>query len=351
MNKTLTILLLTCLLGSCVYAKADPKPKPDVAHKAYRVLVVSFDPICPASGNKKTHEILKWNDPRQLAKDYLDDLAKCSGGWCNYKIVSWYEANYHPVFEDGFCYGADEFIKAFGEREKTLLHQGAAAYVRLVTDKSLPHNQPKSIAERVAAGKIDEVFFFGAYGAFGLWEASMAGPKPFFVNGGVYTIPEAKRDFVIMGFNYERSVDCMLENFCHRAECTMSLVYKPKDFSFPTYPPENNWDRFRMLDKIEAGKSAVGMCHFAPNSKSDYDWGNKTKVYSTCDDWLYNWPNLKGESTKRLVDCSEWGDGDMRKHHVWWLTHLPKAPGINPDGKQNNWWKYVCDFSIYAKDR
>lgn len=344
------IMLLACLPGSASAAAARTPPKPDFPHQACRVLVVNFDPLCPAFGNQKTHELLKWNDPRLLAREYLEELSKASGGWCKYRIASWYDANYHPLFEDDFCYAADDFIQAFREREKKPLHTGPAGYVKLLTDKALPHNQPRSIVERVAEGEIDEVFFFGAYGAFGVWEASMAGPKPFFVNGGVYPLPQSKRDFVIMGFNYERAVDCMLENFCHRTECTLSLVYKPKDFWFATFPPQNNWDRFRMLEKTEPGKAAVGICHFAPNSKSDYDWGNETKVYSTCDDWLYNWPNLKGDSTRRLVDSSEWGGGDMRKHHTWWLAHLPRAPGLNPDGKLNNWWRYVCDFQACAAD-
>jgi hypothetical protein len=106
-----------------------------------------------------------------------------------------------------------------------------------------------------------------------------------------------------------------------------------------------------MFDQIQPGAAACGICHYAPNSTSDYDWGNSTYVWSTCDDWLYNWPNLKGDVTKRLVNKSEWGNGDMRLHHIWWLNHLPKTVGINPDGKQNNWWKYPCDFNNYPESR
>ena len=31
----------------------------------------------------------------------------------------------------------------------------------------------------------------------------------------------------------------------------------------------------------------------------------------------------------------------------WWFTHLPKAPGINPDGRLNNWWEYLFNFNAY----
>jgi hypothetical protein len=317
--------------------------------KTFRVAVINFDPYCPGHGNKRVHEVFGWNDPHDIADGYINDLATTSGGWCNYQIVDWYDANYHPYFEDGFQFDPDDCVDAW--QTQTGLHDGTSDYVRLISDTSYPHNQPKTIAQRIADDEIDEVFLFGSPGGAAFWEAAMAGPSPFFVNGGTYNVPAAKRNFVIMGFNYERDVDCMLEDFLHRSECVMSRVYPSPDWWFPTYPPENNWDRFRMIDQRGEGESAVGMCHFAPNSESDYDWGNTRFVFSTCDDWLYNWPNLIGESTKRLVNCTEWGDGDMRLHHVWWLNHYPKAPGINPDGRQNNWWKYSCDFNNYAESR
>lgn len=319
--------------------------------KVFRALVVNFDPFCPAYGGKRTHQVFYWNDPHTLAQGYMSDLSNCSGGWCQYQIVDWFDANYHPYFEDGFQYSPDDYVYAWNHRGTTPMHPGTSDYYRLVSDKTYPHNQPRSIEERIAADEFDEVFFFGAPSGFAGWEAAMAGPSPFFVNGGTYAIPGAKRNFVMMGFNYERGVDCMLEDFCHRTECVMSRVYSPPSWWFPTYPITNNWDRFRMFDKIQAGQAACGICHYAPNSQSDYDWGNTTYVWSTCNDWLYNWPNLLGDVTKRWVNCNEWGGGDMRLHHKWWLTRLPKAAGINPDGKQNNWWKYSCDFNGYPESR
>lgn len=319
------------------------------APKTFRVAVFNFDPHCAGHGNLTTHEVFGWNDPHTLVDGYIADLNSASGGWCNYEIVDWVDADYHAHFTDGFQWDPDDYVIAW--QTQTGLHEGEADYVRLLTDRSHPHNQPITIAERIADDEIDEVFFFGAPCGSAFWEASMAGPSPFFVNGGCYNIPDVGRNFVVMGFNYERDVDCMLEDFIHRTECVMSRVYQAPDLWFPTFPATNNWDRFRMIDLVGEGESAVGMCHFAPNSVSDYDWGNPSFVWSTCDDWLYNWPNLLGESTKRLVNCSEWGDGDMRLHHVWWLDHFPQAAGVNPDGRQNNWWKYTCDFNGYPESR
>ena len=67
----------------------------------------------------------------------------------------------------------------------------------------------------------------------------MAGPGAFWCNSPAVTATEAcARRFVIMGFNYERGVDCMLENFGHRTESIMSQVYQG-------YRGERNrWEHF-----------------------------------------------------------------------------------------------------------
>jgi hypothetical protein len=62
-------------------------------------------------------------------------------------------------------------------------------------------------------------------------------------------------------------------------------------------------------------------------------------VWSYCDDWL-SFPDLAGR--RRRVDCHEWGNGDMRAHHLWWLDHLPHVAG-ETFGVSNNWWEYVVD--------
>jgi len=31
----------------------------------------------------------------------------------------------------------------------------------------------------------------------------------------------------------------------------------------------------------------------------------------------------------------------------WWFRHLPKAPGVNADGRLNDWWRYVFQFDAF----
>jgi hypothetical protein len=101
----------------------------------------------------------------------------------------------------------------------------------------------------------------------------------------------------------------------------------------------NLWERFSRYDLIAPGRASAGNVHFAPNSERDYDWGNPRSVSSDCDDWL-NFPNQTG--ARRMVDCRDWGNGDIRLHHLWWLERLPHAEG-QTDGIHNTWWTYVVD--------
>lgn len=189
---------------------------------------------------------------------------------------------------------------------------------------------------RYQRGEFDEVWFF-AFPYSGDYESTMVGRDAFWCNSPpVPNTGHCRGRFVMMGFNYERGVDCMLENYGHRVESIMSRV-------FSAHPPERNlWERFTRYDKSHPGQAQCGNVHFAPNSERDYDWGNARPVVSYCDDWL-NFPDLPGRA--RMVDSREWGGGDMRMHHLWWLGHLPRVEG-ETFGVSNNWWSYIVNPNL-----
>jgi hypothetical protein len=155
----------------------------------------------------------------------------------------------------------------------------------------------------------------------------------------------------MMGFSYERAVDCMLEDYGHRTESIMTHVYGSWNST-----PQHNWDWFTQFERIGPGRATCGNMHWAPNNlysggQWEYLVNGTNQVLSYCDDWLYNWPELKG--TQKWVSCSEWGgcSGDRRAYINWWFNHLPRKVGINTDGKRNNWWKYTADFNNYAESQ
>jgi hypothetical protein len=345
---TLTALALATLAGQAARSANEPAPAAPSAGETApardprgpwrgrtvspRVLVVNFDPVIEAEGGRRLHEVCRWNDPHTLTQGYIDDIRETSGGFASFRVVDWIDVDEFPLKKDGFCYTDESYLQAF--RAKGGWHQPDAVDYPSLT-------RGFRMAERVERGEIDEVWVWSMpYSGF--WESTMAGKGAYFCNSDPVPGIKTSRIFVIMGFNYERGVGEMLEDLGHRTESILRRVYgswEPK--------PTHAWNRFTLYDKQAPGQAACGNVHFAPNSQSDYDWGNPTPVESTCDDWFY-YPHLTGR--KRTVTCAEWGSGDIRLHHQWWLNHLPRAPGRTA-GKLNNWWAYVVDFNRYRESR
>ena len=296
------------------------------------VLVINFAPVFPSRGNRPLHEVLTWNDPHILTDGIITDLADCSGGYVRYRVVEWVDVDGYPVKQDGFRYTNESYV-ACQEGGEQWHEPDAVDYHAILREYGIP--------DKVEGGEIDEVWLWG-FPYAGFWESTLAGPGAYFCNSPPLEGVETSRLFMTMGFNYERGVGEALESFGHRVESIMRRVHGSWE------PRETHaWNRFTLYDKVAPGKSGCGNVHFAPNSERDYDWGNERPVSSACDDWL-EYPDLTGE--RRLVASEEWGGGDVRAHHRWWLAHLPRADG-RTGGKLNNWWAYVTDFNRFPESR
>jgi len=293
-----------------------------------KVLVLCYNPTIPSEGNRKLWQVFNWNEPRKLAELNRSELEKYSHNRVRIEFVDWVDIDDMPPRTDKETYTREQYVQNRRTGTGWYKTDGTMDYYQVM----LQHRVP----ERINSGEIDEVWCLGDH-FFGTWEASMMGPKAFFINGGVYPKIDTDVPFAVMGGNYERNVDCMLENLLHRTENHISRAYGGWNIK----APKTTWDRFTANIEQSPLTPAVGSCHYAPNSKSDYDWGNKRYVDSTAEDW-FNYPNLTGKTTR--INCEAWQDIGW---HQWWLMHLPKAPGVNPDGRQNNWWKYIYDYNNY----
>lgn len=319
MMRYLILLFLTPLLAS-----------PATKQVIKKVLVINFDPIIKSRGNERLHKVANWNDPRKLTREYIKDLEECSWGYLHYKVVQWIDVDEFPPKVDGYRYSEEEYLACLEGKGKW--HEPDGVDYRYIIEKF-------NIVERVNKGEIDEVWLWGAP-YMGYWESLMVGKGAYFCNSPPLDDVPTK-PFIIMGFNYERGVGEMLEDFGHRVESIMTHIYGSWEAK-----GTHAWNRFTLYDKVAPGKAGCGNVHYAPNSEKDYDWGNKRFVLSTCDDWL-NYPKLSGK--KRWVNCSEWGNGDIRLHHKWWLKHLPHRDGKAPDGKLANWWIYIVNSPYSEK--
>lgn len=300
-----------------------PTPPPGIQPVRPRVLVVVHDPPVASQGSRRLTRIFGWHDPDDLVRRYVADLAGASHGYLRYDVVERIVSDDFPVKRDGFRYTGESYLSGWHARR---MHQpDAIDYGAQLAAFDL--------VGRYERDEIDEVWFV-AFPYSGDYESTMVGRGAFWCNSPpVAGTGRCAGRFVMMAFNFERDVGCMLENFGHRVESIMTHVWRH-------HPPERNlWARFIQYDKVAPGRAHCGNVHFAPNSERDYDWGNRRPVVSQCDDWL-RFPDLAGRA--RTVDCREWGAGDMRAHHLWWLGHLPHVAG-ETDGVLHNWWAYVVD--------
>ena len=308
-----------------------------------RVLLVIYDPVMNTSTGEKLSQLMQWQRPDDLANAFIQDIQETSGGMARYQIVQRVELNEFPVLADGFRYDAASYLKV----------QNRVTPPHSPTDVDFqPILTGLNILPRVTRQEIDEVWIFN-FPYAGFPESAMGGAGAFWCNNNpLPSTSSCPRRFIVMGFSYERGVGEMLESFGHRSESMISRVFNSQDFVVWAYqssrvpptmnPNPNLFQQFASFDQIAPGKSGVGTIHYAPNSDRDYDWNNPQLVPSNCYGW-YTFPNFANDI--RQVNASEWGNGDIRAHHKWWLKHLPKTAG-RTNGVANNWWQYIMDANL-----
>lgn len=307
-----------------------PSPAPVAASGAPispRVGLIIYDPtVSIANRPTRLTRLFRWNDPDGLVEKFIVDIRYASYGHVNYQIVDRIEVDEFPRMADGFHYTPEEYRRCW--QTQSGFHQpDRVDYDALLTRFD--------ILGRIHRSDYDEVWVMCfPYGGF--YESRMGGPGAYFCNSEpLQHTAQAGRRFVIMCFNPERGVGEMLESYGHRAEFILDHVFR----DVPTYNNHNLWQRFRRYHQIAPGKAEVGDIHFAPNSTAPYDWGNRASVPSHSKAWL-SFPDLSAPPV--MENCSEWGNGDIRLHHLWWFRHLPHVDG-HTGGILNNWWRYIAD--------
>jgi hypothetical protein len=290
-----------------------------------KTLVIVYDPVIDTISGKKLSEYMKWNRVEELSKGFMSDILQVSGGLVRYQIIQRLDVDDFPAKVDGYKYDPQTYLNVVRGVSRPYMPQEADYHAII---------ERFGILQHVANEEIDEVWIFNFPHA-GFHESIMGGPGAFWCNAPSLKNTEAsKRRFVIMGFSYERGVGEMLENMSHRAESIMEKTFEKLTGK------DNLWKRFIQYERTAPGKAALGNVHFAPNSERDYDWNNPSTVTSECDDWLLNFPNFRG--VIRKVTATDWGNGDTREHHKWWLKHFPKVAG-RKNGIHNNWWQYIAN--------
>lgn len=317
-----SILPITPIPPITPFRPSTPSSQPSIQRRVVgriqpRVLLIIFNPIIKSQGNKKLTQVKNWNDPVSLTNQYISDLYEVSNGFTDYKIKSKMEINDIPVKLDGFKYTEESYLNCLSN-PSTCHQPDMVDYGKIF--------QKNNVCNLVKAMGISEVWLWGGP-YFGYYEWNVKGPK---MDLWSVNLPNCGKTTYVMGFNYERGVGEMLEDFGHRTEGILTQVIANGNWQ---KNEDNEWNKFSLYPKH------CGNVHYGPNSVSDYDWSNQNYVSSNCDDW-YTYPTLSGNY--KNINCTQWGC-DMRGHHKWWLKHLPKTTGTT-NGKLNNWWQYMVNL-------
>lgn len=322
-----------------------PNRQPKVRPKTFNVIVIVYDPILRTRGGQKLTQYMKWHDPRKLTQAMIDDARETSGGYVNYRIVEYIEYDGFPTKRTGFTYTEELFLEMW-EKDRSKHAPGMTSFKRMFEQFDLHR--------KIRNKGVTEIWLWGApYFDWDEFHWKTPGDRipyqtdnPWFYRP--YDIPDVGKTLWIMGWNYERGEGEMLESYCHRIESVLSLTVG-KGIWDHKRNGDNIWNRFTRVDKDFPGESEVGSVHYAPNSRSDYDWDNPTPVWSYADDWL-TYPNLPRK--RKLMSNKDWGSlpgvPAIVRHHKWWMEHIPKASGVT-DGFYNNWWEYIVNYDEAIK--
>jgi hypothetical protein len=322
-------------LGMMPWIPEPFEAAPGNPQQVIRVLVLNFEPRIPSEGNQRLWEVFNWNDPRDLAQQFENDLEFATGGAIDIEIVEWRDLDEFPQFADGFRYEPAQYVE--NRRTNSGWHNATTDFYFLAEDQGL--------TDLVNTGQIDEIWCFGDhyFNLFG--EAWMAGPNAFFVNGP--TFPEIGFDRAIAGygFNYERGVGEMLHNLSHRTENHGQRAFGSWNLSNPV----TAFDHFSANYLESPGHTAgVGTCHVPANGDDHYDYWDERVVDSTAFDFV-NYPTLTGATT--AVSRDTWAMGPAPDYHRDYMNFyfgmMPRGAEVAADGRQANWFKYIWDFNSY----
>jgi len=175
---------------------------------------------------------------------------------------------------------------------------------------------------------VKEIWIWGYHGGVvDLWESNMAGPWGDISNSDrdPHDLPVFDRTYTVYHYNYGRGPSEAVEDHMHQIEAILRHM-----------DPELFWNRF-------VGKPGEGRCgwaHYPPNGVRDYDWRNRTVVWSDIEDWR---PDGGGQKTP--INCDRW-NGDSLQWFIYWMQSLPGANnGLSFRGRPlSNWWTFIGDF-------
>ncbi len=218
--------------------------------------------------------------------------------------------------------------------------------------ESAPMTDYRAILVRIGAAEwvgrrgVKQFWIWGYHGGkVGLWESNMASPFGDVSNSDrdPNDLPVFGKTYTVFHYNYQRGIGEALEDHMHQLEALLNHADGRDSTPPEDWPKLLFWGKFVGSDashKIVAKPARCGWTHYAPNSRSDYDWQNSTPVESDIEDWR---PDGIGKT--RMIDASRWNFDPVR-WRVYWMQAIPGADhGLTYQGRPlRNWWMFVWDW-------
>lgn len=175
---------------------------------------------------------------------------------------------------------------------------------------------------------VKEIWIWGYHGGkVDLWESNMAGPWGDISNSDrdPYDLPVFAHTYTVYHYNYGRGPSEAVEDHIHQIEAVLRHI-----------DADLFWNKF----VGRPGEGRCGWAHFPPNGVRDYDWRNRTVVWSDIEDW-----RPEGGGQKIPINCDRW-NGDSLQWFIYWMQSLPGANnGLSFRGRPlSNWWTFIGDF-------
>jgi hypothetical protein len=238
---------------------------------APKVLVIDFRPTAVPNA---------WFSSDSLAQQYITAMRQISRDTLVYQVKQTMHVTKFPVLMDGRQYSNATWTQA-NTNDATAFRDSHGSYMLADYQRIL---QDFNLLQMVEDKQIDEVWMFGGP-YFGFYESRMVGQSAFWCNAPAMERPG--RRFVIMGFNYQRSVKEMVHDFGHRAESTIArqfgsqnylqMLYSANPPTPATMPqPKNDFQRFLL---------AQGTVHRKPGG-ADYGQDEVAWVSALKPAWL-----------------------------------------------------------------
>lgn len=175
---------------------------------------------------------------------------------------------------------------------------------------------------------IKEVWLWGYHGGvIDLWESNMAGPHGDISNSDrdPHDLPVLSQTYTVYHYNYGRGPSEAVEDHMHQIEAVLRHV-----------DPHLFWDRF----VGQPGEGRCGWAHYPPNADRDYDWANRSYVWTDIENW-----QPEGAGPKQRLNCRRW-NCDSLTWFIYWMQNLPGLHnGLTYRGRPlTNWWTFIGDF-------